>query len=76
MMEITVPSATRTLLRCLVCGSSEVHTEEVVDRGVILLAQCRRCDRRWTGPAEAAPMPERMRARLVRCATREVAGAA
>jgi hypothetical protein len=75
-MEITMPSAARTLLRCLLCGSSEVHTDEVVDRGVVLLAQCRRCDRRWTGPAEAAPLPERARAPRVRYATREVAGAA
>jgi hypothetical protein len=38
----------RTLSRCLVCGSSEVRTDEVVDRGVVLLAECPRCRHRWT----------------------------
>lgn len=38
----------RTTLRCLVCGSSEVLTDEVIDRGLVLLAECRRCRHRWT----------------------------
>ena len=38
----------RTLSRCLVCGFSEVRTDEVVDRGVVLLAECPRCRHRWT----------------------------
>ncbi len=38
----------RTLSRCLVCGSSEVRTDEVIDRGLVLLAECPRCDHRWT----------------------------
>jgi hypothetical protein len=38
----------RTLTRCLVCGFSEVRTDEVVDRGTILLAECPRCEHRWT----------------------------
>jgi len=41
-------SATRTLTRCLVCGSSEVRTDEVVDRGIVLLAECPRCQHLWT----------------------------
>jgi hypothetical protein len=40
--------ALRTLRRCLVCGSSEVRTDEVVERGVLLLAECPRCEHRWT----------------------------
>ena len=28
----------RTLTRCLVCGFAEVRTDEVIDRGVVLLA--------------------------------------
>jgi hypothetical protein len=40
--------ALRTLRRCLVCGFSEVRTDEVVERGVLLLAECPRCDHRWT----------------------------
>ncbi len=38
----------RTTTRCLVCGFTEIRTDEVVDRGVVLLAECPRCDHRWT----------------------------
>jgi hypothetical protein len=38
-------------IRCLVCGCDEVHTDEVVDREVIFLAECPRCDYRWTSRA-------------------------
>jgi hypothetical protein len=49
--------ALRTLTRCLVCGFTEIRTDEVVDRGVVLLAECPRCDHRWTErlPAWVAP---------------------
>ena len=46
---------TRTLTRCLVCGFSEVRTDVVVDRGVVLLAECPRCDHRWTELAARRP---------------------
>lgn len=36
--------------RCCVCGFSEIRTDEVVDRGVLFLAECPRCDHRWTSP--------------------------
>jgi len=47
----------RTMTRCLVCGFTEIRTDEVVDRGVVLLAECPRCDHRWTerSPAWVAP---------------------
>lgn len=35
-------------LRCSICGFSEVRTDEVVDRGVLFLAECPRCEHRWT----------------------------
>ncbi len=35
-------------LRCYICGFSEVRTDEVVDRGVLFLAECPRCEHRWT----------------------------
>jgi hypothetical protein len=35
-------------LRCCICGFSEVRTDEVVDRDVLFLAECPRCDHRWT----------------------------
>jgi len=34
--------------RCRICGFSEVQTDEVLDRGVIFLAECPRCEHRWT----------------------------
>ena len=39
---------TRTVSRCLVCGCKEVRSDEVHDRGWVLLAECARCDHRWT----------------------------
>lgn len=51
--------AIRTLIRCLVCGFSEVRTDEVIDRGVVLLHECPRCDHRWT-QAHSAPRRDRM----------------
>ena len=38
----------RTLTRCLVCGSAEVRTDEVIDRGIVFLGECPRCEHRWT----------------------------
>ena len=38
----------RIQCRCLVCGFSEIRTDEVVDRGVVYLAECPRCEHRWT----------------------------
>ena len=45
----------RTLTRCLVCGFTEVRTDEVVDRGLVLLAECPRCEHRWTSPVATHP---------------------
>ena len=47
--------ATRTLTRCLVCGFTEVRTDEVVDRGVVLLAECPRCQHQWTARPANGP---------------------
>ena len=43
----TLTRAMRTLTRCLVCGFREVRTDEVIDRGLLLLNECPRCDHRW-----------------------------
>ena len=53
-MGEAMQTALRTLTRCLVCGFSEVRTDEVIDRGVVLLAECPRCRHRWTEPRPAA----------------------
>lgn len=38
----------RAALCCRVCGGHEVVQDEVSDRGVFRLAQCLRCEHRWT----------------------------
>jgi uncharacterized Zn finger protein len=76
-MKPVLQTPTRTLARCLVCGSSEVRSDEVVDRGLVFLAECPRCEHRWTSsvPLEA---PERLPAveRMPAGTPREVASAA
>ncbi len=57
MTPMTSPR--RTLTRCLVCGFAEVRTDEVIDRGLVLLAECPRCEHRWTAPLGAASSPHR-----------------
>ncbi|MDJ0846896.1 MAG: hypothetical protein QNK04_00805 [Myxococcota bacterium] len=47
-MHAQLSSIARTLTRCLVCGFTEVRTDEVTDRGVVFLAECPRCEHRWT----------------------------
>jgi hypothetical protein len=69
----------RTLTRCLVCGFAEVRTDEVIDRGVVLLAECPRCEHRWiaNGPPIADPAgPCSPVIRSSASASREVASAA
>lgn len=53
-MQPSLRSISRTLTRCLVCGSSEVRTDEVIERGVVFLAECPRCEHRWTERASPA----------------------
>ena len=64
-MAHSLPIVHRTLTRCLVCGCSEVRTDEVVDRGVVLLAECPRCEHRWTERrAGVLPGPTRTEVRV------------
>jgi hypothetical protein len=64
----------RKLTRCLICGFAEVRTDEVVDRSPVFLAECPRCDHRWT---ESLPTLQPARVRPVRHAPfREVVTAA
>jgi hypothetical protein len=59
----TLTRALRTLTRCLVCGFREVRTDEVLERGILLLNECPRCDHRWTerplAPAASAAPAQR-----------------
>lgn len=65
----------RTLTRCLVCGFAEVRTDEVIDHGVVFLAECPRCEHRWTSRVPATPRPAAA-ARIHSPEPREVASAA
>ena len=47
-MRTSLRRVERTSTRCLVCGSGEVGTDEVIDRGLVFLAECPRCEHRWT----------------------------
>jgi len=76
-MQTALSIATRTLTRCLVCGSAEVRTDEVVDRGVIFLAECPRCEHRWTARTPiGSPSRPASRVRQPADGAREVATAA
>ncbi len=79
----SVGSSLDRRLRCCICGFSEVRTDEVVDRGLLFLAECPRCQHRWTSlepiaahsvtaPALATARFQRVSARL----SREVQSAA
>lgn len=53
---------------CAVCGSEDLATDEVFERGLWHLGECRRCHHRWTvgplasvGPAPAIWRVEKMR---------------
>ena len=35
-------------VRCRICGFNEIRTDEALDRGIIFLAECPRCEHRWT----------------------------
>ena len=62
-MSTTLQRPSRTLTRCLVCGFAEVRTDEVVDRGLVLLHECPHCEHRWTArgePARPVALPSRV----------------
>jgi hypothetical protein len=44
----SVSASPNRWLRCCVCGFGEVRTDEVIDRGVLFLAECPHCEHRWT----------------------------
>jgi hypothetical protein len=62
----------RNLTRCLVCGFTEVRTDEAVDRGLVFLSECPRCEHRWTSPAPPPEEPEVARLRELRRAARAI----
>lgn len=81
-MQQALITPTRTTTRCVVCGCREVRTDEVLDRGWVLLSECPRCEHRWTSRAEPGPRihkvrrPRVARTEVAAEASREVASAA
>ncbi len=67
-------------LRCCICGFSEVRTDEVLDGDRIFLAECPRCEHRWTSRepivAHSTPAPLFAALRFERGLSREVLPAA
>ena len=61
---------------CAVCGSRDVQVDAVEQRGWLLLAECARCDHRWTQTLREEPAPVRALARVGVPALPEVASAA
>jgi len=43
-----------TTNRCHVCGFTEIRVDEAVDRELVVLAECPRCEHRWIGPVPPA----------------------
>lgn len=65
--ECDAPAAAAAGPRCAVCHGSDVLLDEVLDDGVLLLAECRRCEHRWTSRARpAVRRPRRVAARTGR----------
>ncbi len=49
--------------RCSRCGCRDIHHDEVFHRGMVLLAECGRCQQRWTCDVTAcAAAPRRVAA--------------
>ena len=57
----TVPSPVPAAIPCQVCGSHEVRVDEVLERGVLALAECARCDFRWTWRPQRVSVVRRSR---------------
>jgi len=79
----SVSASSNRRVRCCICGFSEVKTDEVVDRGVLFLAECPRCEYRWTSQepiaAESTATPALATTRFQRVSallSREVQSAA
>ena len=71
-MARAIPTLLLPSVSCRVCGCGEVRTDEVMDGAPLFLAECPRCDHRWTS---RAPLP-RVRRVALRAAAEEAATAA
>jgi len=62
-------------IRCPCCSAGEIRADEVFDRGRLYLAECPRCEHRWTSRTPIAPAAAPVPA-LRSVPTREAASAA
>jgi hypothetical protein len=53
---VTRSAQPRPTTRCGVCGFAEVRTDVAVDRERLVLAECPRCEYRWTARAPEAQL--------------------
>ena len=74
-MARAIPTLPSAGVRCRVCGCAEVQTDEANDGEALFLAECPRCDHRWTQRVSEAPAFARAPA-LVAAVQPEVANAA
>lgn len=44
----SIPGRASAAFVCEVCGNDDVHHDEVADGDVLHMAQCQRCEHRWT----------------------------
>jgi len=63
-------------LSCAVCGSQDVQSDAVEHGGWLLLAECPRCDHRWTQALREPPALVRAAVRAGAVVRPEVANAA
>ena len=78
-MQDVLERRNRRLTRCLVCGFAEVRSDEVASGVTLFLAECPRCEHRWTSPVPFGEVSAAARPAAVRVSSRgaaEVASAA
>ena len=72
----SIDSADCSALPCPVCGFSAVRSDAVLHRGLMLLAECPRCDHRWTWADQRVRTQRGVITRVSPESGREFAGAA
>ena len=75
-MARAIPTLPSAGVRCRVCGCAEVQTDEANDGEALFLAECPRCDHRWTQALREPPALVRAAVRAGAVVRPEVANAA
>jgi len=64
-MARAIPTLFPPSIACRVCGCGEVRTDEVMNGEALFLAECPRCDHRWTQALREEPVLARVPTRAV-----------